>query len=74
MIALASAALGLVAMVAWNEAIKATIATLLGPDESLAALYAYAVLATVLAVAVLAFLARLAARLGGDAAITREAD
>jgi hypothetical protein len=40
MIALASASLGLVAALAWNEAIKATLA-LLGLSDSLAGLYTY---------------------------------
>ena len=56
MIALASASLGLVAALAWNEAIKATI------------------LATGLAIVVLLALARLAARIGGEVLITREAE
>lgn len=73
MIALASASLGLVAALAWNEAIKATLA-LLGMGESLAGLYAYAIVATVLAVVVLTLLGRLAARVGGDAVIQREAE
>lgn len=73
MITLASASLGLVAALAWNEAIKATLA-LVGLGDSLAGLYTYAIIATVLAVSVLALLARLAARLGGEAKITREAD
>jgi len=73
MIALASASLGLVAALAWNEAIKATLA-LLGLGDNLAGLYSYAIIATVLAIVVLVWLGRLAARVGGDAAITREAD
>jgi hypothetical protein len=73
MIALASASLGLVAALAWNEAIKATLATL-GLGESLAGLTAYAVIATVIAVAVLIWLGRLASRLGGEAAFQREAE
>jgi hypothetical protein len=73
MIALASASLGLVAALAWNEAIKATL-KLLGLGESLAGLYAYAVVATILAIVVLVWLAKLAARVGGDAHITREAE
>jgi hypothetical protein len=52
MVALASASLGLVAALAWNEAIKATL-VILGPGDSLAGLYAYAVLATIIAVLVL---------------------
>lgn len=74
MITLASASLGLIAALAWNEAIKATIKKVLGEGDSLAALYTYAILATVIAVVVLTLLGRAAARLGGDAAISREAE
>jgi Family of unknown function (DUF5654) len=73
MIALASASLGLVAALAWNEAIKATLA-LLGLSDSLAGLYAYAILATILAIVVLAWLGKLASKVGGDAAFVREAE
>ena len=74
MITLASASLGLVAALAWNEAIKATIQAVLGTSDSLAGLYTYAIFATVIAVVVLVLLARMAARVGGDAVITREAE
>ncbi|RYY84992.1 MAG: hypothetical protein EOO15_18095 [Chitinophagaceae bacterium] len=74
MIALSSAALGLVAALAWNDAIKESIKRLLGNDESLSSKYTYAVLATVIAVVVVLTLARIAARVGGDAAISREAE
>lgn len=73
MIALASASLGLVAALAWNEAIKATLKQL-GLGEDLAGLYAYAIIATVIAVVVLAILGRLASKLGGEAAFEREAE
>jgi hypothetical protein len=73
MIALASASLGLVAALAWNEAIKATLAAL-GLGDSLAGLYAYAILATVIAVTVLVLLGKAAARVGGEAHFTREAE
>lgn len=73
MISLASASLGLVAALAWNEAIKATLAAL-GLGEELAGLYTYAILATVIAVVVLAVLGKAAARLGGEAAFQREAE
>lgn len=73
MITLASASLGLVAALAWNEAIKATL-TKLGLGEDLAGLYTYAILATVIAIVVLALLGRIAARIGGDAAFVREAE
>ncbi|HCF24077.1 MULTISPECIES: DUF5654 family protein [unclassified Novosphingobium] len=73
MISLASASLGLVAALAWNEAIKTTLA-LMGLGEDLAGLYTYAILATVIAVVVLAMLGRLAAKVGGGAAFEREAE
>ena len=74
MIALSSAALGLVAALAWNDAIKETITRLLGNGDSLSSKYIYAILATVIAVTVVLVLARIAAKVGGEAAITREAD
>lgn len=73
MIALASASLGLVAALAWNEAIKATLA-MLGLGDNLAGLNTYAILATVLAILVLSYLGRLSARIGGEAAFEREAE
>ncbi len=73
MISLASASLGLVAALAWNEAIKALLAELhLG--GSLGGLFTYAIVATVLAVVVLIYLAKLASRVGGEAAFEREAE
>jgi hypothetical protein len=73
-ITLASASLGLVAALAWNDAIKATMKKMLGEDEGLAALYTYAILATVVAVVIVLILGRIAAKLGGEAAIAREAE
>jgi hypothetical protein len=74
MIALASAALGLVAALAWNDAIKETMKQVLGEDESLSAKYTYAIIATLIGVIVILVLARIAAKVGGEAAITREAE
>lgn len=74
LITLASASLGLVAALAWNEAIKATIKRVFETDDSLAGLYTYAVLATVVAVVVVLLLSRIAAKVGGEAAINREAE
>jgi hypothetical protein len=74
MIALASAALGLVAALAWNDAIKETIKLLMTDDESLSAKYTYAILATAIAVIVVLVLAKLASKVGGEAAIQREAE
>ena len=69
MITLASASLGLVAALAWNEAIKETIKHFMPANGGLAAHYAYAIIATVLAVVVLTILGRMAARVGGEGAI-----
>ena len=74
MITLASAALGLVCALAWNDAIKTAMKAILGEDDSLAGLFVYAVIATIVAIAVLLILARAAARVGGEAAISREAE
>lgn len=74
MVTLASASLGLVAALAWNDAIKASLKHILGEDEGLAALYTYAILATIIAIATVLILARIAARIGGEAAISREAE
>lgn len=74
MITLASAALGLVAALAWNDAIKETMTQFLGGDDSLGAKYTYAILVTLIAVAVVLVLARTAAKVGGEAAISREAE
>jgi len=74
MITLASAALGLVAALAWNDAIKSAMKAVLGEDDSLAGLFTYAVLATLIAVFVLLALAKAAAKVGGEAAISREAE
>ncbi len=73
MISLASASLGLVAALAWNEAIKGLLAEL-NLGDSLGGLFLYAVIATVVAVVVLVLLGKAAARLGGDAAFEREAE
>ena len=74
MITLASASLGLVAALAWNEAIKAIIREVLGTGETLGALLTYAILATIIAIVVLLILVRVSSRLGGEAAINREAE
>lgn len=74
MITLASAALGLVCALAWNEAIKSSMKAFLGEDDSLAGLFTYAILATIVAVVVLLSLARASSRVGGSAAIDREAE
>jgi hypothetical protein len=47
---------------------------MLGLGDNLAGLYAYAILATILAVLVLVWLGKLATRVGGAAAFEREAE
>ncbi|KXK00718.1 MAG: hypothetical protein UZ17_ACD001002061 [Acidobacteria bacterium OLB17] len=74
MITLASAALGLVCALAWNDAIKSAMKALLGEDEGLVAVFTYAILATIIAVVVLLVLAKASAKVGGEAAISREAE
>ena len=74
MITLASAALGLVCALAWNDAIKSAMKAVLGEDDSLAGLFTYAILATLVAVVVLLALAKASAKVGGEAAISREAE
>jgi len=69
-----AAALGLVCALAWNDAIKSAMKSFLGEDDSLAGLFTYAILATLIAVFVLLALARAASRIGGEAAISREAE
>lgn len=74
MITLAGAALGLVCALAWNDAIKAAMKEMLGEDDSLTGLFIYAGLATLVAVIVLIALGRMAGKIGGEAAISREAE
>ncbi len=74
MITLASASLGLVAALAWNDAIKAAMTDIFGEHKSTAGLFGYAVLATAIAVTTVVLLGRAAARVGGEAKITREVD
>jgi hypothetical protein len=74
MITLATASLGLVAALAWNEAIKTSIKAWFGTGDDLAALYGYAVFATVIAIAVVAILTWLSEKVGGEAVIDREAE
>jgi hypothetical protein len=74
MITLASASLGFVSALAWNDAIKSTFKEYLGEGKSLAAQYAYAAAATFIAIAVVAILSWLASRIGGESTINREVD
>jgi hypothetical protein len=67
LITLATASLGFVAALAWNDAIKATFKKILPEGDSLPALYTYAIAATLVAIGVVGFLGWLAARVGDRA-------
>jgi Family of unknown function (DUF5654) len=62
MIALASAAFGVVAALAWNSAITALVKQIFGTAGQIVSLFIYAILVTILAVIVMVNLARLAER------------
>jgi len=55
---LITAAFGLVAALAWNEAIKAAISEILGSDGTLMGMLIYAILVTLLAVVAIFLIAR----------------
>jgi hypothetical protein len=62
MIALASAAFGVVAALAWNSAITALVTQIFGTGAKIVSLFIYAIIVTVLAVIVMVNLAKLAER------------
>jgi hypothetical protein len=62
MIALASAAFGVVAALAWNGAISALFKQIFGTSGEIVSLFIYAVIVTIIAVIVMVWLAGLAAR------------
>ncbi len=69
MIALASAAFGVAAALAWNAFITELVKTYLPAGSGLLGLFAYAVVITVIAIVVLVWLGRVAERSGGKSAI-----
>ena len=68
MASLASAGFGVMAALAWNEAIKAAVVAIFpqGNTGKLISLFIYAALVTAIAVLVVNSLAKLTERLGGD--------
>ena len=66
--ALITAAFGLVAALAWNEAIKAIIAEFLGDDGTLVGLVVYAIIVTIIAVIATLLIARALGKLKALAA------
>jgi hypothetical protein len=55
---LITVAFGLIAALAWNEAIKALITQILGPGNGLTGLFTYAILITIIAVIATILIAR----------------
>lgn len=69
MIALAGAAFGVIAALAWNAFITELLKAILPAGSGLLGLLVYAVIVTVVAVLVMMWLGRLAERTGGKSAI-----
>ena len=67
MIALASAAFGVVAALAWNSAITALVKQIFGSGAQIVSLFIYAIVVTVLAVIVMVNLGKLAERTAAKA-------
>lgn len=67
MISLASAAFGVIAALAWNEAITALFRLWFPQGGDVIGLFVYAIVVTIIAVVVMVNLARAAERLGGSA-------
>jgi hypothetical protein len=63
-ITLVTTAFGLVAGLAWNDAIQKLIETLVGSGDALSGLFIYAIVVTIIAVVVTILLARVAAKMG----------
>jgi Family of unknown function (DUF5654) len=76
MLTMMTSAFGLVVALAWNEAIKKAMEEGLakGDEPSTTALFTYAVVATIIGVLFVLFLGWVAVKVGGKAAIEREAD
>ena len=70
--ALITAAFGLVAALAWNEAIKAIIAEFLGADGTLVGLVVYAIIVTIIAVIATLLIARALGKLKAAAKADEE--
>jgi hypothetical protein len=62
--ALITAAFGLIAALAWNEAIKALIAQFFQAGNALTGLFVYAIIVTIMAIAVTYMVAKTLARYG----------
>jgi len=69
MIALASAAFGVIAALAWNSAISDLIKLYLPAGKGIASEFIYAIIVTILAIIVLNALGRIAQSTGGESKI-----
>lgn len=76
MLTLMSSAFGLVVALAWNEAIKHWMESTLakGEEPTTSSLFTYAIIATLIGVFCVLGLGWIASKVGGKAAIEREAD
>ena len=63
-ITLVTTAFGLVAGLAWNDAIQKLIESVMGPGDAMTGLFTYAIIVTILAVVVTIILARVAGKMG----------
>ena len=63
-ITLVTTAFGLVAGLAWNDAIQKLIESVMGAGDALSVLFIYAIVVTIIAVVVTILLARVAAKMG----------
>ena len=63
-ITLVTTAFGLVAGLAWNDAIQKLIESIMGAGDALTGLFIYAIVVTIIAVVVTILLARVAAKMG----------
>ena len=63
-ITLVTTAFGLVAGLAWNDAIQKLIESVMGAGDALSGLFIYAIVVTIIAVVVTIILARIAAKMG----------
>ena len=63
-ITLVTTAFGLVAGLAWNDAIQKLIDSVMGAGDALTGLFIYAIVVTIIAVVVTILLARVAAKMG----------
>ena len=63
-ITLVTTAFGLIAGLAWNDAIQKLIESVMGAGDALTGLFIYAIVVTIIAVVVTILLARVAAKMG----------